>query len=305
MLTSAHQTQSDYSKLHHCQNVNDCDTSPSTQNFQFRSSPSIHQKSPVTPTFATNPLNVTSPLEYIRHTRSAVINPTVSSQSSLITTTEDDRNGENWTTSTSKKSISKTPPLGFGDFHYSDDDEDYSEGTDKQASSIVRENAFHEAFDIQPSSEPELPNVDQTDYHNGFGEVTYTSEIKRIRIIGDMVMQPKKIYSMQQAIPADYEGCFCDRHFQVIKKLEEIPFESANGEHQNKPNSSSTIKEKGASCSCLGKSIIDIPNNFSLNVRKMYVFNTLTSTQTRQTVLFDFILSNCVPVCMFLLHGLH
>ena len=118
-------------------------------------------------------------------------------------------------------------------------------------------------------------------------------------------MQPKKIYSMQQAIPADYEGCFCDRHFQVIKKLEEIPFESANGEHQNKPNSSSTIKEKGASCSCLGKSIIDIPNNFSLNVRKMYVFNTLTSTQTRQTVLFDFILSNCVPVCMFLLHGLH
>lgn len=191
------------------------------------------------------------------------------SSSSVMTTTEDDH----WSSIYRKTSGFSVPKLGFGDFKNENyDDEDYDTEAEIDRDKDGPRWPSTGGDDIGFKDSKILPS----DYEAMLNYGSFVTEIERIAIVGNTVPPPTRntVYSMQQAIPANYEGCFCDRHYQVDRSGDS-GFDYTGFQHfetsslQANSSINPAIREKGIFCSCFGESITEIPANFSTNVRKM------------------------------------
>ena len=227
-----------------------------------------------------------------------------------------------------------TPMLGFGSFRYPDlansqleDDEDYvlpdkGHGDESNVANMnvaITASANYEEQDIRAAfgdvtkhnnNNESVPNVgEQTNLNDDYigsdtelfmEDLSYTKQVERKLIIGDVRKLPPysldKIFTMQQAIPNEFEGCYCDRHYSLPKSAHsdhnsdiESSHSVNNDEHDHPQhyNKSETIDNENLHppmtiydevfCYCAGNSITDVPRNFSTNVHKMYVPHFLLS----------------------------
>lgn len=201
---------------------------------------------------------------YQRFTRSLVIEAvtTFPMFGSVMTTTEESMS-VNSSLESSKKHSTQIPKLGFGDFHNPNenyDDEDYD----------IAKNGNHEQprSNTQNEIRKEFGDFSSKPFHEmDFDYFDYDKKVERMLIIGDESKLPSaEMYLMQHASPVTFEGCFCDRHYQLLSVNGEL-----SGESPPLPlgNSSSMVRERGIYCYCFGTSVTQLPRNFSSNVRKM------------------------------------
>ena len=256
-----------------------------------------------------------------RDTRSTVIETTVAPNLRMDQGQNDDSSHDDSNIDSASSTITISPNLkstsvpvrvGFGDFRYPEtpddshiDDEDYlpEEKSNSDEANIAAVNmathtssASYDQHDIDAAFRynGESPINEQVqdgeaafgDFSGGhFGDLPQVTRRERILIIGNPRFLPpyplEGVFTIQQAIPDDFDGCYCDHHYKVSQSASVrhsadnshhlSPSESSVNGRQNETMQNNPDQEVEVFCYCVGESITQVPRNFSLNVRKMYV----------------------------------
>ena len=193
------------------------------------------------------------------------------------------------------------PQFGLGQFSHrevphenGEDDEDYPSYKGHENPNYP--NVIRTAL---PENKEFNENIEFNDQFSGhFTDDIFKVVHKRERtlIIGDRHLLPELLdndLNVQISFEhGAFEGCYCDHHYRITE-LRTDDHESENhdlGENSSKSNSTSrkVIKQQeNVFCFCTGESIIHLPQNFSQNVRKMYVFTFF---------IFIFLLLSCSQI---------
>lgn len=260
--------------------------------------------------------SVSSP-DYLRYARSAVIETTLApTLSADVAASQDSDPPSSSPMTTPSPNSTILPKTGFGDFfeipneNY-DDDEDLAAMAEKntnEEANLARMNvgvSSSAGYDTMNAifgdnkAEPEEPEEETDEDPIAIFERPPVSRRDRILIVsyaGSLPAYPAEgVFTMQQAIPEDFEGCYCDRHYLVTPSANSEDSVSSDNyesqqyqrQHQTQhplssnhsaPTDASSTREflangtpiqEEVSCYCFGESVTQVPQNFTPNVRKM------------------------------------